>query len=41
MDITDPLMLGQLAIRVRLISQAQLNEAVGDARREYSKVTPV
>ena len=40
MDITDPLMFGQLAIRVGLIDQAQLNEAIDDARTEYGKVTP-
>jgi serine/threonine protein kinase len=40
MDITDPMMFGQLAIRVGLINQAQLNEAIDDVRNEYGQVTP-
>ena len=40
MDITDPMMFGQLAIRVGLIDQAQLNEAIDEVRNEYGQVTP-
>jgi eukaryotic-like serine/threonine-protein kinase len=39
MDISDPMMFGQLAIRVGLIDQTQLNEAVEDAREEYGRAT--